>query len=126
MVLVLQHWFTAKAVQLTDVYILCTHSALLLSASVAVLLDEKHGDVCLAQNFGPALRVGRESWKHLWADSLLQCTTSSEMEASFWVAEAKIRKRGSRKTCCLGPSSNTSGMEWGVGILSDRVKRGKE
>lgn len=105
MVLVVQHWFMAKAVQLTDVNILCIHSALLLSASVVVLLDGKHGDVCLAQNFGPAPGVGRESWKHPWTDSLLQCTTSSEMEASFWVAEAKIRKRGSRKTCCLGPSN---------------------
>lgn len=66
MVLVVQHWFMAKAVRLTDVYILCIHSASLLSASVLVLLDEKHRDVCLAQNFGPALRVGRESWKHAW------------------------------------------------------------
>jgi len=79
--------------------------------------------------FGTEFWSCPESWQgELEAcmdDSLLQCTTSSEMEAPFWVAKAKIRKRGSRQTHCLGTSNKMSRVQWGVGILSDRVKRGK-
>lgn len=69
-----------KAVELSDVYELCIHSASQLSASVQMISEEKHRGCCFVQNFGLALRSGRESWKH---PCLPQCTTSSKMEASF-------------------------------------------
>lgn len=62
-----KHWFMAKAVELTDVYELCIHSALQLSASVQMVSEEKHRGCRFVQNFGLALRSGRESWEHPWA-----------------------------------------------------------
>lgn len=58
-------------------------------------LDEKHRDVCLAQHFGPAPRIGRERWKHPWT----ACCSALpvQVEALFWVAEGKIRKKKKKK-----------------------------
>lgn len=41
------HWFMGKAVELSDVYELCIHSASQLSASVQMISEEKHREVAV-------------------------------------------------------------------------------
>jgi len=42
-----KHWIVAKAVELTDVYELCIHSASQLSASVQKVSEEEHREVAI-------------------------------------------------------------------------------
>lgn len=100
----------AKAVKLTDVSVLCIRCASLVSASVPMHLDEKHRDVCLAQHFGPAPRIGRERWKHPWT----ACCSALpvQVEALFWVAEGKIRKKKKKKKGAPKVSKEAKSRGW--------------
>lgn len=70
----------------------------------------KNTDVCLAQHFGPAPRIGRERWKHPWT----ACCSALpvQVEALFWVAEGKIRKKKKKKKGAPKVSKEAKSRGW--------------